>query len=61
MVATSMVMSYMKDYPMVQGTQELKFERNPLNGFGDICDSDDERTTEKMFNFISSADIVKQN
>ena len=56
-----MVMSYMKDYPMVQGTQELKFERNPLNGFGDICDSDDERTTEKMFNFISSADIVKQN
>ncbi len=49
---------------MAQGKQEPKlFERNPCIIFRDNCDTDGGRTdgSRTNFDFMSSADIVKQN
>ena len=48
---------------MAQGKQELKFERNPSNT-SEIIDARDGRTDDRRrtnFDFMGSADIVKQS
>ncbi len=53
---------------MAQGKPQLKFERNPCNNFRDNpSDATDRRTDgrtdgrQTKFDFVSSADIVKQS
>ena len=49
---------------MDEGKQQPKFERNPRIRFRDNCDTDEGQTDDKRrtnFDFMSSADIVKQS
>ena len=51
---------------MAQGKPQLKFERNPSIKFRDNCDTDGRMDDGRMdvrtnFDFMSSADIVKQS
>ncbi len=45
--------------PIVQEKPQMKFGRNPCIRFRDNCDTDDGQWTN--FDFMSSADIVKQS